>query len=195
MTGRQKFLKAVYPVWMWWAKKSGTNSKRLSNEKVIPAVSFYSLKDTLIDGTPFDFEKLNGKKIMLVNTASDCGYTGQYDDLQKLSEQYKDKLVVIGFPANDFKEQEKGTDKEIAEFCKINFGVNFPLMKKSSVKMGAAQNKVFQWLTDPAKNGWNRKQPSWNFCKYIVDEKGRLINYFASTVEPLSEEVINALNQ
>ncbi len=182
-------------MWMWFAGKKGINAKNFSNEKAIPAVSFYSLKDTAIDGTSFDFEKLKGKKVMLVNTASDCGYTGQYDDLQKLSEQYKDKLVVIGFPANDFKEQEKGSDEEIATFCKKNFGVSFPLMKKSRVVKGANQSKIFEWLTDSAKNGWNNQQPSWNFCKFIVDEQGRLTNFFGSTIEPLGEEVKAALKQ
>ena len=194
MTVRQKILKAVYPVWIWWAGRNEKTRKILVNEKAVPVVSFYSLKDTSINGKAFDFEQLKGKKIMLVNTASDCGYTGQYDDLQKLSEQYTGKLIVIGFPANDFKEQEKGTDQEIAEFCKLNFGVSFPLMKKSSVKKGTEQNGVFQWLTDPAKNGWNSKQPSWNFCKYIVDEQGRLKHYFGSAVEPMDKEIINALN-
>ena len=195
MTARQKILKAVYPMWMWFAGKNGLNDKNLTGDKMTPAVSFYSLKDTAIDGTTFDFEKLKGKKIMLVNTASDCGYTGQYDDLQKLSEQYKHKLVVIGYPANDFKEQEKGTDEEIATFCKKNFGVSFPLMQKSSVVKGANQNKIFEWLTDSTKNGWNNQQPSWNFCKYIVDEQGRLTNFFGSTIEPLGEEVKAALNK
>ena len=130
-----------------------------------------------------------------MNTASDCGYTGQYDDLQKLSEAYKNKIVVIGFPANDFKEQEKGSDEEIAAFCRINFGVSFPLMQKSSVKKGAGQNKIFEWLTDSSKNGWNSQQPSWNFCKYIVDEQGRLTNYFGSTIEPLGKEITTVLNQ
>ena len=195
MTVRQKFLKIVYPLWMWFAGKKGMNTKNLSNQKEMPSVSFYSLKDTAIDGSVFDFEQLKGKKIMLVNTASDCGYTGQYDDLQKLSETYKGKLVVIGFPANDFKEQEKGTDEEIAAFCKLNFGVSFPLMKKSSVIKGTNQNKVFEWLTDPKKNGWNKQWPSWNFCKYIVDEQGMLTNYFGSTIEPLGKEITEALNQ
>ena len=195
MTARQKFLKIIYPLWMWFAGKKGMNTKNLSNQKEMPSVSFYSLKDTAIDGSVFDFEQLKGKKIMLVNTASDCGYTGQYDDLQKLSETYKGKLVVIGFPANDFKEQEKGTDEEIAAFCKLNFGVSFPLMKKSSVIKGTNQNKVFEWLTDPKKNGWNKQWPSWNFCKYIVDEQGMLTNYFGSTIEPLGKEITEALNQ
>jgi glutathione peroxidase len=194
MTAKQKILKTVYPVWMWFAGKSGINNKVLSGDEKIPAISFYSLKDTAIDGTPFDFEKLKGKKVMLVNTASDCGYTGQYDDLQKLSEQYKDKLVVIGFPANDFKEQEKGTDEDIASFCRKNFGVTFPLMKKSSVIKSPDQNKIFEWLTNSAKNGWSNEQPSWNFCKFIVDEQGRLTHFFGSTMEPLGKEIKAALN-
>ena len=195
MTTRQRFLKTVYPLFMWFSGKKGLNIGNFSNKKAEPAISFYSLKDIANNGSEFDFEKLRGKKVMLVNTASDCGYTGQYDDLQKLSEQYKDKLVVIGFPTNDFKEQEKGTDEEIAEFCKINFGVSFPLMKKSSVIKGANQNKIFEWLTNSAKNGWNSKQPSWNFCKYIVDEDGRLIHYFGSTIEPFGKEITTALIQ
>jgi len=194
MTGRQKVSKAVYPLLIWWANLKGLGTKKLYGENVVPVVSFYSLKDTLIDGRVYDFEQLKGKKVMLVNTASDCGYTSQYDALQKLSEKYKDKLVVIGFPANDFKEEEKGTDAEIAAFCKLNFGVTFPLMKKSSVKKGSDQNKVFQWLCNPEKNGWSSQVPSWNFCKYIVDEQGRLTNFFASTIEPFDKEIINALN-
>jgi glutathione peroxidase len=194
MTPRQKILKAVYPMWMWFAGKQGINNRVISDKEKLPAVSFYSLKDTTIDGTVFDFEKLKGKKVMIVNSASDCGYTGQYDDLQKLSELYKDQLVVIGFPANDFKAQEKGTDEEIASFCKKNFGVSFPLMKKSSVIKGAMQNKVFTWLTDASQNGWNDQQPSWNFCKFIVNEQGRLTHFFGSTIEPLGKEIKAALN-
>ena len=193
MTYRQKFLKAVYPAFVWWAKIRGTNTKTLANEKAAPAVSFYTLKDSLINDLPFDFAQLKGKKVMLVNTASDCGYTNQYADLEKLYQQYKDKLIVIGFPANDFKEQEKGTNNEIAKFCKQNYGVTFLLMKKSSVLKGPAQNEVFQWLTDASKNGWNDQPPSWNFSKFIVDENGRLINYFGPAVEPFSTDIINAI--
>lgn len=195
MTARQKILKVVYPAFMWFTGKNDNAAKQLSNEKTIPTVSFYSLKDTANNGTVFDFETLKGKKIMLVNTASDCGYTSQYDDLQKLSEQYKDRLVVIGFPANDFKEQEKGSDEDIAAFCKLNFGVSFPLMKKSGVIKGANQNIIFNWLTDSAKNGWNNKQPSWNFCKYLVNEEGRLTNYFGPAIEPLGKEITEAVNR
>ena len=195
MTTRQKLLKVFYPILMWVTGKKSANSNYLAKENTEPAISFYALKDTAIDGTAFDFENLKGKKVMLVNTASDCGYTGQYDDLQKLSELYRDKLIVIGFPANDFKEQEKGTDEDIAVFCKRNFGVTFSLMKKSTVINGEQQNKIFEWLSNPAKNGWNNKQPSWNFCKYLVDEQGRLTHFFAPSVEPLGKEITEALNR
>jgi glutathione peroxidase len=174
---------------------SGKNATTLSNDKIQPPVSFYSLKDTLNNGNTFDFSSLRGKKLLLVNTASDCGYTNQYDALQKLFVEHADKLIVIGFPANDFKQQEKGTDKEIAEFCRLNYRVTFPLMKKSIVKKRDGQNPVFQWLTDSTKNGWNNKPPSWNFCKYLVNENGVLTNYFGSAISPTSKEVIDAIEK
>ncbi|MEO6612495.1 MAG: glutathione peroxidase [Chitinophagaceae bacterium] len=194
MTYRQKVLKAVYPAFMWFSKLTGKNTRELSGTKQ-PPVSFYSLRAILNNGTVFDFAGLKGKKVMLVNTASDCGYTGQYADLQQLADEYKDKLVVIGFPANDFKEQEKGTDEEIAQFCKVNFGVSFPLMKKSVVIRSPEQNPVFQWLTDSAKNGWNDKQPSWNFSKYIVNGEGALVHYFGPSISPMSKEVLSAIKE
>jgi glutathione peroxidase len=194
MTGRQKLLKAIYPAWMWWAKLKGKNTTELSNRKE-PTVSFYSLKGTLNNNTEFDFASLKGKKVLLVNTASDCGYTNQYDDLQKLYEEYKGNLMIIGFPANDFKEQEKGSDEEIAQFCKLNFGVTFPLMKKTTVIKSPQQNNIFQWLTDSTKNGWNNKPPTWNFTKYLVNEEGVLINYFGSSISPMSKDVTDAINK
>ncbi|MBM3415046.1 MAG: glutathione peroxidase [Bacteroidetes bacterium] len=193
MTYRQKVLKAIYPAWMWWTKLRGKNVTQLSNETKQPPVSFYSLKGTLNDNTELDFATLKGKKVLLVNTASNCGYTDQYNDLQRLYEKAKDNLVVLGFPANDFKEQEKGTDEEIAQFCKLNYGVSFPLMKKSSVVKGETQNPVFRWLTDSSLNGWNTKPPSWNFSKYLVNESGVLAHYFGPSVSPLSEGVIKAI--
>lgn len=195
MTYRQKVLKAVYPVLMWFTKLTGTKSKHLENKDKEPPVSFYSLQAIANNGDQISFDSYRGKNILLVNTASNCGYTNQYEDLQKLSEQYGSKLVVIGFPANDFKEQEKGTDEEIAQFCKVNFGVSFPLMKKSVVIQSAGQNPVFQWLTDPAKNGWNNQYPTWNFSKYLVNEKGMLVNYFDPSVSPLAKEVTDAIDK
>ena len=192
MTARQQVLKAIYPAFMWFRKKSSKMETAPVKNSTVP-VSFYSLKDTTIDGKEFDFSQLKGKKVLLVNTASDCGYTGQYEELQKLYTRFSDKLMIIGFPANDFKEQEKGTDEEIAEFCKVNYAVSFLLMKKSSVIKDKQQNEVFKWLTDAAKNGWNRQQPTWNFSKYLVDEEGRLINYFDPGLSPLDKEIITAI--
>jgi glutathione peroxidase len=192
MTYRQKILKAVYPAFMWFTNLSKKKTAVYKNEAQ-PPVSFYSLSAILNNGTAFSFEQLKGKKVLLVNTASNCGYTNQYADLQQLSERYAGKLVVLGFPANDFKEQEKGSDEEIATFCKLNFGVSFPLMKKSVVIKGEGQNPIYQWLTDSLKNGWNSKQPSWNFSKYLVNEQGVLTNYFGPSVAPDSDELIQAL--
>ena len=105
------------------------------------------------------------------------------------------KLVIIGFPANDFKEQEKSSDEEIEQFCKLNFGVSFPLMKKSSVKKNDLQNEVFRWLSDPARNGWNRRGPVWNFSKYLVNEEGKLINYFGPAISPMDKTVMKAIEE
>jgi len=196
MTYRQKVLKAIYPALMWVNKIAGGKSKIMSNNKQItPLESLYQLSVQLNNGSELRLETLKGKKLLLVNTASDCGYTDQYDDLQKIYDTYRDKLVIIGFPANDFKEQEKGTDDEIAAFCKRNYGVTFPMATKSSVIRGERQNEIFKWLSDKKKNGWNDQQPSWNFSKYLVNESGILINYFDPAVSPVSDEVKNAISQ
>jgi len=131
--------------------------------------------------------------VLIVNTASNCGYTNQYQELQKLYDQYKEKLIVLAFPSNDFKEQEKGNDEEIAAFCQVNFGVSFPLAKKTVVVKAPDQNKVYEWLTRKELNGWNDQQPTWNFSKYLIDEKGQLSHYFDPAVSPLSEDVVQAI--
>lgn len=155
--------------------------------------SFYTLEATLNNGTILDFANFKNKKVMIVNTASDCGFTNQYEGLQALYEKYKDKLEIIGFPANDFGEQEKGSDEAIGQFCKINYGVTFPLCKKAIVKKKEGQHEVFQWLTDENKNGWNYVAPTWNFCKYLVDEEGNLTHFFEAAVEPMGKEITTAL--
>ena len=196
MTVRQTVLKAVYPLWMSLNRLLGKRSKVLVNKKNIqPFQSFYSLSVQLNNGSFLSFDSLRGRKLLLVNTASDCGYTNQYSDLQKLYEKYDDKLTVIAFPANDFQQQEKGSDEEIGDFCKINFGVTFPVALKSSAVKGNGQQKVFQWLTDKTKNGWNNKPPSWNFSKYLINEEGILTNYFDPAISPLSEEVLKAIEE
>jgi glutathione peroxidase len=194
MTLRQRLLKIVYPVFMHLTKKKGAGI--LSNLKnTHPSVSFYSLQATLNSGKILDFSTLKGKKVMLVNTASNCGYTNQYTQLQQLHQQHGQSLVIIGFPANDFKEQETGTDTEIEQFCKVNFGVSFTLVRKSSVVNGSEQNPVFTWLTQPQLNGWNSQQPAWNFSKYLVNEQGVLVNYFSPGISPLSPHVIKAVTE
>lgn len=192
VTIRQKFLRWVYPLFVFFKKIKGDN-KVLHSPHVKPPGSFYSLVVPLNDGKDLPLENLRGKKLMIVNTASDCGYTGQYAELQKLYEHSKDDLTIIAFPANDFKEQEKGTNEEIAQFCQVNYGISFPLAKKSSVLKGVNQNKVFEWLTHKELNGWNDQQPSWNFSKYLIDEEGNLTHYFDPAVSPLSQQVLSAL--
>ena len=196
MTGRQKILKAFYPVLMGINRLLGKNEKIKMNKNISqPPVSFYSLKATANDGSEINFDRLKGKKILLVNTASDCGYTPQYHDLQELYKNYKDKLVIIGFPANDFGEQEKGSDEQIAGFCKKNYDVDFPLAKKSMVIKGPEQNQVFEWLTNKKENGWNDQQPTWNFSKYLVNEHGILTHFFDPALSPMSNEIIAAIQQ
>lgn len=195
MTTRQKILKAGYPAMMWFTKLTGVNSKSITNKGVTAPESFYNLPATLINDSTINLDQYKGKKILLVNTASDCGYTGQYEQLEKLYQQHREKLVILGFPANDFKGQEKGTDLAIASFCKLNYGVSFPLFKKSKVINCTDQNEIFKWLSQKNKNGWNEQAPTWNFCKYLIDEQGRLTHFFASSVEPSSQEVLAAINQ
>lgn len=190
MSYRQSVLKSIYPLIMLPGKVFGSKSAIQKNTNNIkPAVDFYSLKIELIDGSVLDANQLKGKKVILVNTASDCGYTAQYAELEKLYQQYKDQLIIIGFPANDFKEQEKKDDAAIAAFCKINYGVTFYLAKKSQVIKGVEQNAVFNWLSNPEKNGWCNQEPKWNFCKYLVDGNGVLTHFFAQSVSPLDPQV------
>jgi glutathione peroxidase len=161
--------------------------------EIVGATAYLILPFTANNGTTTSFEQFKGKKILLVNTASDCGFTAQYSELENLHQQYKSKLVVIGFPANDFKNQESKDDNAIASFCKLNYGVTFPLAKKSSVIKGNEQNAIFNWLSDSTKNGWCNKQPDWNFSKYLVDENGVLIGFFSKDVSPLDEKIVAAL--
>ncbi len=191
MTTKQKILKAFYPLIMWTgkSKKEAVYNVQHTN----PSIDFYSIKIELNDGSILDMSTLKGKKIVLVNTASDCGFTGQYENLEKLYQQYKEKLTIIGFPANDFAQQEKKNDAEIAQFCKKNYGVEFPLAKKGVVIKNKDQQEIYKWLTDKSLNGWNDKAPSWNFCKYIIDENGLLDSYLPSAVDPLGKEMKAAL--
>jgi len=163
-----------------------------SQAPVKPPVDFYSLSFKTIDGAVFKFDQLKGKKVLIVNTASKCGYTPQYEGLEELSKRYKDQLVVIGFPSNDFGAQEPGNNEEIKNFCESKYNVTFLLMEKSSVK-GGQKNAVYKWLTEKNRNGWNEVEPSWNFNKYLIDESGRLIAHFPSKIIPMSNEIQSKL--
>jgi glutathione peroxidase len=160
-------------------------------ENTIPT-SIHTFKVTALDGGSIDFSTFKGKKILVVNTASECGYTRQYEGLQKLFEAQKDKLVIVGFPANNFGGQEPGSNTEIGEFCKKNYGVNFPMAAKISVK-GDDQAAIYKWLCNKAENGVLDAKVGWNFGKFLLNEDGHLMQYFASNVEPMSEEIIGKL--
>lgn len=145
-----------------------------------------------IDGKDIKMSSFKGKKILVVNTASKCGYTPQYEALEKVYEQYKGQLVIIGFPCNQFGGQEPGTNEEIVEFCKKNYGVTFPLADKVDVK-GENTAAIYQWLTQKSKNGVVDATISWNFNKFLLDENGKMIAYFPSNVKPDSEAILSHL--
>ncbi len=168
------------------------NNTAAANAVVIATGSIYDFKVEALDGSTIDFSKYKGKKILVVNTASKCGYTKQYEGLEKLYEQYKDKLVIVGFPANNFGGQEPGTNTEIGEFCKKNYGVTFPMAAKISVK-GDDTAPIYKWLCSKAENGVLDAEIKWNFGKFLLDENGNLISYFPSKVEPMSEDITSKL--
>ena len=158
--------------------------------------SIHQFKLTDLNGETFNMSSLKGKKVMVVNTASKCGLTYQYEILEKMYKDYEsDNFIIVGFPANNFLWQEPGSNDEIAAFCKKNYGVSFPLMAKSIVIKKNEQNEVFKWLSSTAINGWNNQEPAWNFCKYLVNEEGTLTNYFPMTVDPLDTSVIEAIEK
>ncbi len=152
--------------------------------------SFYDFKVKDINGNEFDFSQLKGKKVMVVNTASKCGFTPQYADLESLYQKYKkDNFVIIGFPANNFHNQEPGSNSEIKAFCTKNYGVTFPMMSKISVK-GDDMNPVYKWLTSKKENGKMDSEVKWNFQKYLINEKGELVNVIYSKEKPDSPEIV-----
>lgn len=156
------------------------------------AKSIHSFKVEALDGSTIDFSKFKGKKILVVNTASECGFTPQYADLEKLYEKYKNKLVVVGFPANNFGGQEPGKNHEIATFCQRNYGVQFPMAAKISVK-GDDIAPIYKFLTEKKENGVKNTKILWNFTKILLDEKGDVIDSFISTTNPMSESITKYL--
>jgi glutathione peroxidase len=157
--------------------------------------NFHNFSATTIDGKVLDFSTLKGKKVLVVNTASKCGYTPQYKELEELYKQYGGgKFTIIGFPANNFLHQEPGTDDQIKNFCEVNYGVTFQMMSKISVK-GSDMHPVYKWLTSKAENGVMDSKVSWNFQKYMIDENGKLVGYLEPKESPMSDKIINWLKE
>jgi len=163
----------------------------ISNTQSMTKETIYSFKVKDLSGNEFDFASLKGKKILIVNTASKCGLTPQYKDLEAIYEKYKEKnFVIVGFPANNFASQEPGTSKEISEFCQLNYGVTFPMMEKVSVK-GDDMCEVYQFLTQKSKNGLQDSEVEWNFQKYLINEKGELEKVIAPQVLPTDASIVD----
>ncbi|URC11355.1 MULTISPECIES: glutathione peroxidase [unclassified Flavobacterium] len=169
-----------------------TSKEKLSKtDKPMTKETIYQFKVEDLSGDTFDFASLKGKKVMIVNTASKCGLTPQYKDLEAIYKEYKDKgFVIVGFPANNFAEQEPGTNKEIETFCQQNYGVTFPMMDKVSVK-GSDMCEVYKFLTQKSKNGLKDSEVEWNFQKYLINEKGELVKVIKPRTLPTDPEVIN----
>ena len=157
------------------------------------AVTIYDFKVPSLDGGSIDFSAYKGKKILIVNTASECGFTPQYAELQELYKKYSDKLVIVGFPANNFGGQEPGSNGEIKTFCEKNYGVTFPMAEKVSVK-GDDIHPVFKYLVSESEKLGVHDPIKWNFTKFLVDEKGKLVAVFESKVKPMSEDITKYLN-
>ena len=175
---------------------AGTNNVTIANDTATTATvdqkSIYDFKVEALDGGTIDFASFKGKKILIVNTASKCGYTPQYEGLEALYKKMGGKLVIVGFPANNFGGQEPGTNIEINEFCKKNYGVTFPLASKISVK-GDDMAPIYKWLCNKSENGVLDAEIKWNFNKFLIDENGKLLYYFDSKVTPMSDELISKL--
>ncbi len=175
---------------------ANNNTTSMTNEATaadpVAKKNIYDFKVAALDGGTIDFAAFKGKKILIVNTASECGYTPQYEGLEALYKKYQDKLVIVGFPANNFGGQEPGSNDQIKAFCKKNYGVSFPMAAKISVK-GEDMAPIYKWLTSKKENGVLDAEIKWNFNKFLLDEKGNLLYYFESKVTPMSDEITSKL--
>lgn len=165
----------------------------LNRSNLEPIIPIYNVKINTDQGE-IDLKDYKGTKILIVNLASKCGFTPQYESLERLNREYKDTLKVLGFPSNSFANQEPDDDETIASFCKLNYGVTFRLFPKKDV-IGRNTQPVYEWLTNAEKNGWNDHKPVWNFYKYLIDETGRLKGVYSSAVSPYSQEILKAIEK
>lgn len=179
-------------LWLFCSCNEAKTKPSVTNFNTGEMQSIYDIKLVTLDGKETTLVPYKGKKILIVNTASECGYTPQYADLQKLHETHGAKLVVLGFPSNDFGGQEPGTEKEIGAFCQKNYGVTFQMFSKVHTT-GENQHPLYRWLSSKELNGWNSEVPGWNFCKYLISEDGKLLKFFHQKVKPLDEEIISLL--
>lgn len=176
------------------AQNNKTNTKTMETPAAISAETIYQFKVKDLYGEEFDFASLKGKKILIVNTASECGLTPQYKDLEAIYKKYKDlNFVIVGFPANNFGKQEPGSNEQIAKFCEMNYGVTFPMMSKISVK-GSDMDNVYQFLTQKSKNGLQDSEVEWNFQKYLINEKGELVKVLSPRVLPTDAAIVGWIN-
>lgn len=183
--------------WVWdkWVFPSFFHPKpRVRPVQASTASGFYELGFYKNDGTWFSFDQLKGKNVIILNTASACGYTNQYADWEQFYQQNKLRWEILAFPSNQFLGQESGSDAEIAKFCDLHFNLSFPLFRKSDVR-GKSMNAVYQWLTDPVLNGWNKSAPAWNFNKYVIDQNGQLQAFFPSKTKPQDETFIQIISR
>lgn len=192
-TIKQKVLKRLYPFIRKSAKNTRNGAVIRNEQNIAPNNPLYDIEVILGSGEKFKLAQYKGKKMLIVNTASDCGYTGQYEELQILNQTAGDKVAIIAFPANDFGMQERKDDASIQAFCQASYGISFPIAKKGVVRKKAKQQPVYRWLTDKSQNGWNNHAPDWNFGKYLINEEGLLTHYFGPSISPMEEEIRLAL--
>jgi glutathione peroxidase len=167
----------------------------LTANTIMGQTSFYDFTVEDIEGNPYEMAQLKGKKVLVVNTASKCGFTPQYEGLENLYRKYgSEDFMIIGFPSNDFLRQEPGSNEEIATFCSTRYDVSFPMMSKISVK-GKKKHPLYKWLTEESQNGLKNSKVSWNFQKYLIDEDGNLVGHFSSKTKPESEEILSWITE
>jgi glutathione peroxidase len=190
----KKFYLFVTILTLFSCHNQAQNNKKMETQAPIKTETIYQFKVTDLYGKEFDFASLKGKKILIVNTASECGLTPQYKDLEAIYEKYKDKnFVIVGFPANNFGAQEPGSNEQIAKFCEMNYGVTFPMMGKISVK-GDDMHAVYKFLTKKSKNGLQDSEVEWNFQKYLINEQGELVKVLSPRVLPTDAAIVGWIN-
>jgi len=186
-------MRIAFPMALFSSLLGGTSSAQVGLPLVDPPQSFHALSATDIADRPVSMDRYKGHKVLVVNTASRCGFTPQYAKLEELYQRYASSgLIILGFPSNNFLWQEPGSNAEIGAFCSREYGVSFPMMGKVDVK-GKDMHPVYQWLTSKARNGVSDNTVKWNFQKYLIDEQGRLIGTFAPGTDPLSEEIVSLI--